>query len=97
MASFGVDFFALPFMNHAKVMLIDGEEGVIGSQNMDILSFNLNMEAGVFFRQKQLISDLSRIVEHWKNQAEHLNITGFNIKWTDRILIGIFKFFYPIF
>jgi phosphatidylserine/phosphatidylglycerophosphate/cardiolipin synthase-like enzyme len=78
-------------------MLIDDEEGVIGSQNMDILSFNLNMEAGVFFRQKDLVNDLRRIVEHWKNEAIFLKVPFRSIKLSDRILIGVFKIFYPIF
>ena len=84
-------------MNHAKIMLIDDEEGVIGSQNMDVLSFNLNMEAGVFFRQKDLVSDLRRIIEHWKNEAIYFNAPLRKIKWFDRVLIMIFKIFYPIF
>jgi len=97
MASFGVNFFLMPFMNHAKVMLIDNQEGVIGSQNIDVLSFNLNMEAGVFFRQKDLVHDLVRIVEHWKNEAVYFNAPVRKIKLIDRFLIGIFKVFYPIF
>ncbi|MFA5754140.1 MAG: phosphatidylserine/phosphatidylglycerophosphate/cardiolipin synthase family protein [Patescibacteria group bacterium] len=97
MSAFGINFFRLPFMNHAKLMLIDDEEGVIGSQNMDILSFNLNMEAGVFFRQKGLVDDLRRIVEHWKNEAVFFKVPFRSIKLSDRIFIGIFKIFYPIF
>jgi cardiolipin synthase len=97
MSAFGVKFYLLPFMNHAKIMLIDDEEGVIGSQNMDILSFNFNMEAGVFFRQKDLVHDLKNIIDHWEKEALSFVTAQRRLKWTDKILIMFFKFFYPIF
>jgi cardiolipin synthase len=93
----GVKFYMMPRMNHAKIMLIDAEEGVIGSQNMDILSFNLNMEVGVFFRQKNLVSNLSRIIEHWKKESTLFESPGKKIKLSDRFLMMILKLFYPIF
>ncbi len=97
MAAYGVEFYLIPMMNHAKIMLIDDEEGLIGSQNMDVLSFNLNMEAGVFFRQKNLVNDLKNIFEHWRNESIYFNATGKKIKLIDKMLIAIFKIFYPIF
>jgi len=97
LTDFGVKFYLMPRMNHAKIMLIDLEEGVIGSQNIDILSFNLNMEVGVFFRQKDLVSDLSHIIEHWKKESSLFESPGKKLKLADRFLIMIFKIFYPIF
>lgn len=96
MSAFGVKFYLMPMMNHAKIMLIDDEEGLIGSQNMDVLSFNLNMEAGVFFRQKNLVNDLKNIIEHWRNESIFFNSPGRKIKWFDKVLIQFFKLFYPI-
>lgn len=96
MSVLGVKFFLMPTMNHGKMMLIDDEEGLIGSQNMDILSFNWNMEAGVFFRQKNLVADLKRIVDHWRDQSIPFNSDWREIKWYDKIIINIFKIFYPI-
>jgi len=86
----------MPSMNHAKIMLTDDEEGLIGSQNMDVLSFGWNMEAGVFFRQKKLVSDLKRIVDHWRDESIAFNSGWKHIKWYDKILIAIFKIFFPI-
>ncbi len=97
MSVYGVKFYLMPSMNHAKMMIIDDEEGLIGSQNMDILSFNLNMEAGVFFRQKRLVSDLVSIFTHWRNESIFFTATGRKLKLLDRVLIAIFKLFYPIF
>lgn len=97
MSAYGVKFYLMPVMNHAKIMLIDDTEGVIGSQNMDILSFNLNMEAGIFFQQKDLVNDLKKIFEHWRRESLFFEATNKKIKFFDRVLIAIFKIFYPIF
>jgi cardiolipin synthase len=97
LASLGVKFYLLPVMNHAKIMLIDGEEGVIGSQNMDVLSFNFNIELGVFFRQKRLVSDLDKVITQWKKTAISFDTPGRKIKLIDKILIAILRIFYPIF
>lgn len=97
MAAYGVKFYLLPVMNHAKIMLIDRTEGVIGSQNMDVLSFNWNIEAGIFFQQKQLVADMGKIIEHWKRESVPFEAAGKKIKRRDRILIAILKIFYPIF
>lgn len=97
LSTFGVKFYLMPSMNHAKIMLIDAAEGVIGSQNMDILSFSFNIEAGVFFRQKNLVNDLMKIIDHWKTSAVAFDAASRKIKWIDRLLIVILKIFYPIF
>jgi len=97
MSSFGVKFYLLPSMNHAKIMLIDDQEGIIGSQNIDVLSFNFNIETGVFFQQKDLVRDLKHIIETWKNEAIPLEASGRKLYWYDRVLIVFFKIFYPIF
>lgn len=97
MAAYGVKFYLLPVMNHAKIMLIDRIEGVIGSQNMDVLSFNWNIEAGMFFQQKQLVTDLGKIIDHWKKESVVFLSLGKKIKWRDKILITVLKIFYPIF
>ena len=97
LSAFGVKFYLMPTMNHAKIMLIDNSEGVIGSQNMDILSFNWNIEAGVFFRQKDLVADLAKVVSHWEKESVEFAAHGRKIKWSDKILIAILKIFYPLF
>ncbi|MDP2944282.1 MAG: phospholipase D-like domain-containing protein, partial [bacterium] len=97
MSAYGVKFYLLPVMNHAKIMLIDGSEGVIGSQNMDFFSFNWNIEAGIFFRQKQLVAALEKIIEQWKKESVVFEALGRKIKWRDRIMIAVLKIFYPIF
>jgi len=96
LADLGVRFYLLPIMNHAKIMLIDGEEGVIGSQNMDVLSFNWNIEVGVFFRQKKLVQDLEKICSGWRQTAVELSGVRQPAGFGDRILISFLKLFYRI-
>jgi cardiolipin synthase len=97
LAAKGVKFYLTPTMNHAKIMLIDKQEGLIGSQNMDILSFNWNIEAGVFFSQKQLVSDLDKIISGWKKGAVEFSSTNRKISVFDRCLSVLLKLSYKIF
>ena len=97
LSALGINFFLSPSMNHAKVMIIDDAEGIIGSPNMDVVSFNINMEVGVFFSQKDLVNDLCRIFEHWKNEAKYFVAPFDKLRLLDRIMIKTFKIFYPIF
>lgn len=97
LSEIGIQFFCSPVMNHAKIIMLDDEEGVIGSQNMDVLSFNWNIEAGVFFRQKKLVTDLLKIIDQWKTGSVEFNASQRPWRFSDKILIAILKLFYPIF
>lgn len=66
---YGIKFFLTKEMNHSKIMLVYGQEGILGSQNIDILSFDLNMESGVFFTDLNLIEELYQVVENWKKYS----------------------------
>lgn len=97
LSALGVKCYFLPIMNHAKLMLVDDDEGIIGSQNLDVLSFGLNMEAGIFFRQKDIINSLINLMNKWKKESILFMPKAQKISWRDNLLIFIFKFFYPIF
>jgi cardiolipin synthase len=97
LAHIGVSFWLTKSMNHAKLMLIDDTEGLVGSQNMDILSFGWNFEVGIFSQQKNLVADLKNIIETWKLEAKPFSNEYRKISWGDKLLIGFLRFFYPIF
>ncbi|MFA5886787.1 MAG: phosphatidylserine/phosphatidylglycerophosphate/cardiolipin synthase family protein [Patescibacteria group bacterium] len=97
LAEKGVKIYLTPIMNHAKIMLIDKREALIGSQNMDVLSFNWNIEAGVFFEQKQLVADLDKVISEWKKGAIEFSVSHRKTKFFDRCLIFLLKIFYKIF
>ena len=56
-------------MNHAKLMVIDEREGMVGSQNLDYVSFSLNSELGVFFDEPKAVKKLVEIFEDWKKNT----------------------------
>lgn len=97
LSALGVKIYLSQEMNHAKVLLIDDNKGLIGSQNLDILSFNFNIEAGVFFEQKQLVLDLKKIIDKWLQEAEPFTKKLSKPNLMERFLIFIIKIFYPIF
>lgn len=93
MSELGAKCYFLNGMNHAKAMLIDGQEGVIGSQNLDPLSFDWNMEAGVFFHEKNTVRQLEKIISDWKSEAVIYNPEHHSPHWYDIFLALILRLF----
>ena len=92
----GITFYLGNKMNHAKLMIIDGKEGLIGSQNIDLLSFQLNSEMGVFFKEKKLLNELSTIVEQWKRHSMKYKPQHYKMKSLDYIVLALLKILHPI-
>jgi cardiolipin synthase A/B len=65
----GIEFYLIPRMNHAKLLLVDDSLALVGSQNIDALSFDYNAEAGLFFNDPQMIKDLKIIIDTWKQES----------------------------
>lgn len=70
-------------MNHAKTMIVDRREGIIGSQNLDLFSFNFNIEAGVFFHDQRMVSELATIIDGWKAEALPQRPDRGTLRWYD--------------
>jgi cardiolipin synthase A/B len=70
-------------MNHAKTMIVDRKEGIIGSQNLDFFSFNFNIEAGVFFHDPRMVEELATIVDSWKFEAKVYHPGAWTLRWYD--------------
>lgn len=88
----GAECVVSPVMNHAKVMLIDSKEAIIGSHNLDALSFERNIEGGVFFEDKHMVEQLEKIIEEWKKKAEILSDAP-RLRWYDSIVALLLPFF----
>jgi cardiolipin synthase len=52
-------YLYLPTNLHSKVLIIDNDVGVVGSSNVDIRSYFLNFELGVFFFLRKEIDALA--------------------------------------
>ncbi len=98
LSALGLHIFFTKQMNHAKIMLIDNQEGVVGSQNLDILSlYNFNAEIGVFFTQKEAVKSLQKVITDWKQEVDYLDIKKIKLSFKNKLLNFIFRLFYPIF
>lgn len=92
-ASFGARCLTGTEMNHAKVMLIDHRAGTVGSQNLDALSFEWNVESSIFFDDERMVKDLSRIISTWETDATPFLVTPeYRTIWDLplRIFLGLF-------
>lgn len=81
-----------PTMNHAKAMLIDSKYAIVGSQNLDALSFEHNIESGIFFEDNNMVKKLSGIISDWEKGAKPLtDIPRF--RWYDVLVALLLPFF----
>ena len=92
----GIKFFASPKMNHAKMMIIDDVEGLVGSQNLDLLSFNWNFEIGVFFRQKKMVKDLKAIFHRWEKRSIPFPDLNIKLNLVDKTIAVLVRWFLSI-
>ena len=77
----GIRFLFLPTMNHAKVLLIDDTEGMVGSNNIHARSFDFNVEGSVVFQRKDMVGDLKEIIARWRTEAEVFDPKTYRGKW----------------
>lgn len=92
----GISFYFTKEFIHAKALLIDDREGLVGSQNIDALSFDHNIEGGVAFQQPEMVAKLKQILEEWKSGAQLLVFKKEGRRWYHRLLEVIFRLLQPI-
>lgn len=80
-------------MNHAKAMLVDDRIGTIGSHNLDTLSFDWNVEAGIFFEDREMVSELARIISEWSAESKEFEGGNYVTKWYDILLVSFLRIF----
>jgi len=61
-----------PTVLHAKHVTIDDEVAVIGSSNMDMRSFSLNLEISVMIHGKSFVDDLRKIEQEYRDTSREL-------------------------
>ncbi len=92
----GIKCYLSKTMNHSKLLLIDDEEALIGSQNMDLASFNFNAEVGVFFKEKKLVKQLSETFENWKQDTIKFKDKKYQLRFIDYTILILMKLLRPI-
>jgi len=63
-----------PFILHSKSMSIDDEVAVIGSSNMDMRSFGLNLEISVLVRGAGFVQDLREVEAQYRAASRELTL-----------------------
>ncbi|GAA2540568.1 cardiolipin synthase [Microbacterium mitrae] len=61
-----------PYILHTKGLMIDDEVAVIGSSNMDMRSFGLNLEVSLLVRGEEFIAELDEVASEYRRLSRQL-------------------------
>lgn len=91
-------FLSGPTLMHAKVLVIDDAVGVVGSSNVDIRSFFLNFELGLFLYGRREVAALAAWIERNLAAARELEPGAFARRpRAVRLLEDTCRIFSPLF
>jgi cardiolipin synthase len=63
-----------PYILHSKSMTIDDELAIIGSSNMDMRSFGLNMEISLFVRGEEFVREMRGVEQTYRELSRELTL-----------------------
>ncbi|SDG41541.1 cardiolipin synthase [Microbacterium pygmaeum] len=63
-----------PYILHSKSMTIDDEVAIIGSSNMDMRSFGLNMEISMLVRGEEFVSEMREVEASYRALSRQLTL-----------------------
>lgn len=63
-----------PYILHTKSLTIDDEVGVIGSSNMDMRSFGLNLEISMLVRGEEFVREMRAVEDHYRELSRELTL-----------------------
>ena len=66
--------YQAPYILHAKHFTIDDDVAVIGSSNMDMRSFSLNMEVSLMVRGRSFVSEMREIEDGYRKVSRELTL-----------------------
>jgi cardiolipin synthase len=66
--------YRAPIILHAKHVTIDDQVAVIGSSNMDMRSFSLDLEISVMIKGSQFVRSLRRVEDGYRKNARELTL-----------------------
>lgn len=89
----GIMFLLYPHMNHGKAMIVDRREGVLGSQNFDFLSLEVNAEIGVVFSDSRLVREVRAQIDRWLSVSDPYDPKKARRQWADWFLFPFIALF----
>ena len=81
-AGVSIYLYRAPTVLHSKHFTIDDEVAVIGSSNMDIRSFSLNMEVSVMVHGRDFVQRMRRVEDSYRANSDRLELAD----WLERPL-----------
>lgn len=63
-----------PYILHTKSLTIDDEVAIIGSSNMDMRSFGLNMEISMLVRGEEFVRQMRGVEDMYRSQSRELTL-----------------------
>lgn len=63
-----------PYILHSKCMTIDDELAIIGSSNMDMRSFGLNLEVSLFVRGEEFVQEMRGVEDMYRKLSRELTL-----------------------
>lgn len=77
--------YRAPTVLHSKHFTIDDDVAVIGSSNMDIRSFSLNMEVSVLVHSTSFVDSMRAVEDDYRASSEELRLGDWNARpWRQR-------------
>ena len=61
-----------PFILHTKSLTIDDETAIIGSSNMDMRSFGLNLEISMLVRGSEFVDQMRTVEDRYRSLSREL-------------------------
>ena len=66
--------YPAPYILHSKHFTIDEDVAVIGSSNMDIRSFELNMEVSLLVHGASFVREMRAVEDGYRRQSRELTL-----------------------
>ncbi|GEC76555.1 cardiolipin synthase [Microbacterium maritypicum] len=63
-----------PYILHTKTLTIDDEVAVIGSSNMDMRSFGLNLEVSMLVRGEEFVAEVREVEDEYRSLSRELTL-----------------------
>lgn len=73
-----------PLVLHAKHFTVDQDVAIIGSSNMDMRSFSLNLEVSVMMIDKDVVKQMHEVEEEYRSVCRELNLE----EWVNRPILA---------
>jgi len=82
--------YKAPTILHSKFVIVDDAISVIGSSNIDMRSFSLNLEVSVLMASPHVVGELDALfVDYWANSTELTLSTWRKRPWYARFIEGL--------